>query len=337
MFLPSISLEWSRTARKSKLFVNVVAGLALLFATTFGRADEANHEPDDQKDLDRLAAIWQGNLSEIKSAHIRYRSLARGTSKVVTRDVVLKLLETTDFVNRPDDARRLSEALGLGIPPEHAVWGNGELYVTGTKIRVNRDYEGRRISERVWIDAARIVFSQLNDQIVIYVRDGNRNDMKTPNDFRVIPRAGKQTAGIVEKRSADGLVVRLGVEQFVVDEGTGFVQSFKRDLVQIDPSQSSEDRFPKGRVPYPGGILFPAAIIRCRYSRGDLNFIGVDVIETATFNEPIKDEVFAVTAPAGTKVFDFRLNKDEHGYFTRIEEPVADILSEIDKRLNGPK
>jgi len=330
----------SPMARKSKLFVNVVAGLALLFATAFGRADEANPTPDDQKDIDRLKAIWQGNLSEIKSAHIRYRSLARGTSKVTTRDVVLKLLETTDFVNRPNDARLLSEALGLGIPPEDAAWGNGELYVTGTKIRVNMDYEGRRISENVWIDAAFIDFSQFsqsNNSIQIHVRDRNSRYMKTPNAFRVIPRAGEQTAATVEKRSADGLVVRIGVGQFVVDEGTGFVQSFKMDLAQIEPRQSSEDIFPKGRVSYPGGILFPAAIIRCRYSRGDLNFIEVDVIETATFNEPIKDEVFLVTAPAGTKVFDFRLNKDEHGYFTRIEEPVADILSELDKRHNGLK
>jgi hypothetical protein len=326
-----------RVTTKSKLFVNVVAGFALLFATAFGRADEAIHELDDQKDLSRLTAIWQGNLSEIKSAHIRYRSLARNPSKTSTRDVVLKLLETTDFVNRPDDARLLSKALGLEIPPEQAAWGNGELYVTGTKIRVNLDYEGRRHSEQVWTDAAHIMFSRSNNQIDIGVRNGSRRRMKIPNDFRVIPRVGKQMSATVEKRCADGLVVRIGVEQFVVDEGTGFVQSVKRDLVQIDPSQRSEDIFLKGRVSYPGGILFPAAIIRCRYSRGDLNFIGVDVIETATFNEPIKDEVFAVTAPAGTKVFDFRLNKDEPGYFTAIRQPVADIITEMDERRKGTK
>jgi hypothetical protein len=314
-------------ARKAKLFVNVVAPCALLFVTGFGRADEANNAPDDQKDLSRLAAIWQGNLSEIKSAHIRYRSLARVASKITTRDMVLKLLETSDFVNRPDDARLLSKALGLEIPPEHAAWGNGELYVTGTKIRVNSDYEGRRHSEMVLIDAAQILVSPSNNQINIYVRNGSRRHVKSLDDLRIIPRLEMQTAAMIEKRSADGLVVKIGTKQFVVENGTGFVQS-----VRTESTQSSEEIFQKGRVAYPGGIIFPAAVITCSYFRGDLKFIAIDVIEKATFNEPINDKVFAVSAPAGSNVFDSRRKRDEPGFFTYIKEPVADIVTEIDPK-----
>jgi hypothetical protein len=315
-------------ARKSKLFVNLVAGLALLFVAAFARADEAKHAPNDQEDLSRLAAIWQGNLSEIKSAHVRYRSLARIPSKIVSnRDAVLKLLKRTDFINRPDDARMLSKELGLDIPPEHATWGNGELFATGTKIRVNSDYEGRRHSEMVLIDEAQISANRPNNQIDIYVRNGSRSHVKSLDELRIIPRLEKQAAATIENRSADGLVVKIGAKQFLVEEGTGFVQSVRTESVR-----SSDEIFQKGRVAFPGGIIFPAAVITCLYSRGDLKFIQIDVIETATFNEPIKDEVFAVSAPTGSKVFDRRKNEDEPGYFTHIEEPVADILTEIDSK-----
>ena len=318
--------------QKSKLFVRVVAGFALLFATAFGRADDTNHEPDDQMALNRLAAIWQGNLSEIKSANIRYRSLARGPSKPAAREVVLELLEKLDFVNRPDDARLLSRDLGLGILPEQALWGNGDLYLIDNKIRTNRDYGGRRISESVAVDAVHIVASRLNAQIAIYARDGRKRDLKPLDDLRVIPRLEQQAVAKIEKRSADGLVVKIGAKQFIVDEGTGFVRSVSWEL-----NGSAEDIFQKGLVVYPGGISFPAAIITCRYVKGNLQFIQVDVIESATFNEPIKDEEFAVNAPPGSKVFDHRMDRDQPGFFTQINEPAADVLSEIAKILAGLK
>jgi hypothetical protein len=224
----------------SRPIMKLVAGLVLFVAATFGRADEAKQEPDDQKDLNRLAAIWQANLSEIKSAHIRYRSLARPPSKIATRDAMLKLLETSDFVNRPDDARLLSKTLGLEIPPEHAAWGNGELYVTGTKIRVNSDYEGSRVSELVLIDTNQIVASRVNSQIDIYSRkNGSRRHVKSLDDLRIIPRLDKQPPATIEKRSVDGLVMRIGIKQLLVDEGTGFVHSVIQDSIQRDPTHVS--------------------------------------------------------------------------------------------------
>jgi hypothetical protein len=313
--------------RKSKLFVNVAASFALLFGTAFGRADEPNPKPDDQRDLDRLAAIWQGNVSKVKSAHIQYHSLARTTSKRVTRDVLLKLLDIADFANRPDDAKLLSETLGLDIRPEQAAWGEGELYLAGTKVRVNSDYEGRRLGEDVWNDTVRIRFDRLNDQITIGGSSGRKTGMMTFNDLRVIPRLENQPAATIERRSADGLSVRIGPKQFVVDDDTGFVQS-----VRIGSAQDFTEICQRGRVPYPNGIVFPAAIITCRYARSGLSFIGIDVIDTATFNEPIKDDVFAVSAPIGSKVFDHRLDRNKSAYFTRIDAPVAGIISEIDKR-----
>jgi hypothetical protein len=329
MVLPSISREWSLHARKPKPFVRVVAGLALLFATAFGRADEANQAPDDQKDLARLAAVWQSNLTEVKSAHVRYRSLSRPTSKSVTRDEVLKLLETTDFVTRPDDARLLSNALGLEIPPGHAAWSNGELYVAGTNVRVNSDYKGRRHSEMVLMDTNRIVANPSNKQIEIYARKSLKRYVKSLDDLRVIPRLEKQTATI-EKRSADGLVLNVGKKQFVVEVGTGFVQSVR--MGPAGPAQSSQEIVQKGRVTYPGGIVFPAAIITCRYVGNEVKSIRIDVIETATFNEPIKDKVFAVNAPAGSKVFDFRRKREDPGFFTAIGKPVEDIITELDPK-----
>ncbi len=329
MLVRSIILVSSLHARKPKPFVRVVVGLALLFVTGIGRADEANHEPDDQKDLARLSAVWQSNLTEVKSAYVRYRSLSRPASKNVSRDEVLKLLETTDFVNRPDDARLLSNTLGLEIPPGHAAWGNGELYVSGTNVRVNSDYEGRRHSETVLMDTNRIVANPSNNQIDIYARKSLKRYVKSLDDLRVIPRLQKQTATI-EKRSADGLVLKVGSQQFVVEAGTGFVQSVR--VGPAGPAQSSQEIFQKGPVTYPGGIVFPAAIITCRYVGNEVKSIRIDVIETATFNEPIKDKVFAVNAPAGSKVFDFRRKREEPGFFTAIGKPVADIITEIDPK-----
>ena len=329
MLVRSIILVSSLHARKPKPFVRVVVGLALLFVTGIGRADEANHEPDDQKDLARLSAVWQSNLTEVKSAYVRYRSLFRPASKSVTRDEVLKILETADFVNRPDDARLLSNALGLEIPAGHAAWGNGELYVAGTNVRVNSDYEGHRHSEMVLMDANRIVANPANKQIEIYARNGSRRYVKSLDDLRVIPKMEKQTASI-EKRSTDGLVLKVGSQQFVVEAGTGFVQSVR--VGPAGPAQSSQEIFQKGPVTYPGGIVFPAAIITCRYVGDEVKSIRIDVIETATFNEPIKDKVFAVNAPAGSKVFDFRRKREEPGFFTAIGKPVEDIITEIDPK-----
>lgn len=314
-------------ARNSKRFVKVVGGLALLFVAAVGRADESASAADDQRDLGRLAEIWQGNLSEVESAHVRYRSLARAASKNATRDEVLKLLEATNLVNRPDDARLLSKALGLKIAPDRSAWGHGELYLTGNKIRVNSDYEGHRHSEMVLIDSDQIMADRLNDQIDICVRGRSRRHVKSLDELRIVPRPNKKAAAVIEGRSADGLVVKIGAQQFVVEKGTGFVQS-----VRTETAQSSVEILQQGRVAYPGGITFPAAVISCRYSGGNLTFIGIDVIESATFNEPIKDAVFAVSAQAGSKVFDARKKKDEPGYFTRIKQPVADILTEIDPK-----
>ena len=56
------------------------------------------------------------------------------------------------------------------------------------------------------------------------------------------------------------------------------------------------------------------------------------MIETATFNEPIKDKVFAVNAPAGSKVFDFRRKREEPGFFTAIGKPVEDIITELEPK-----
>ena len=87
-------------ACNSKLLLNSIAGLAVLFLAAIGRADETVIEADDQRDLRRLTEIWEGNRSEIQSAHVRFRSLLRPVSNNLNREAVLKLLETTDFAKR---------------------------------------------------------------------------------------------------------------------------------------------------------------------------------------------------------------------------------------------
>jgi hypothetical protein len=308
----------------------IVAGLGLGFVTALCRADVADQAADDRQVLDRLVAIWQANAAEIKSAHIRYRRIARVPLKATTRDAVLKLIDAADFAKRPDDARFVARTLDLGIPPDKPVWGNGELYLSGNKTRVNSSYDGRLHSELVWIDAAHIDVNHPNNQVSIFVRGQGARHMKSPNDFRFIPRVNDPGVFTIVKRSPDGTVIRNGPIKIDVDAMTGFVRSFKLDAVQGD-LQYSEDTFCQGRVTYPGGIVFPAAIIKCRYTRGDLISISVDVIEAATFNEPVKDAVFDVAAPVGTKVFDHRLNNEEPA-FARMDQPVPDIIVEMDNR-----
>ncbi len=221
----------------------------------------------------------------------------------------------------------LSKELGLGISTEQPAWGIGELYLTGDKFRANNDYDGHRHSETVSIDDAEIVTNRPNDQINIYRRGTSRRHAKSINELRIIPRLDKQAAASIEKRSADGLVVKIGATRFLVDERTGFVQS-----ASTGAAQDSKEIFQKGRVVHPGGIVFPEAVITCRYWRGELKTIGIDVIEAATFNAPIKDKEFAVNAPAGSRVFDARKKKGEPGYFTRIWQPVPDILTELEPK-----
>ena len=317
--------------RYANHFAGVIAGLGLTFflVAVSAHADDAKQSADDQADIDRLTAIWQGNASEVKTAYVKYRALARGPAKVVTRQDVLVQLETKDFVKRPEDARLISDAFGLELDPDRAAWGTGELYVSRNKVRANRDYEDARFSEDVLTENTRVIFSRLNDQIDVYFRGGSHNRLMSLNDFRVIPKPTDQLPATIEKRMEDRLVVRIGPQQFVVDEETGFVHSVRRNTPPDGPSQSSVDCFQRGRLTFPDGIVFPAAVTTCHYLRDELKIITVNVLESATFNEPIKDEVFVLAAPAGSKVFDSRLKRGWRGYFNRIIEPVPDVIAEL--------
>jgi hypothetical protein len=321
--------------RKTKRLVVSLAGIAAistaaLFISAIAHADEPVRLPEDEKDLARLAAIWQGNLSEVQTAHLLYRSVLRFPAKKVAREGVLALLASTDVVGTPDDVRLISDALELELKPEKPAWGYAEMYLAGSALRINDKYEGFQHSEGVFTDRVHVRYKIPNDQIDIWYPQDDRSAHKRFANFRVIPQLTDPSVATIESRSADELVVKLGATQFVVDERTGFVKS-KREY----SSELVREIIQVGKFTYPGGIVFPEAVITCHYRHGNLTSIGIDVIEGAAFNHAIPDKVFAISAPAGAKVFDHRLSPYAPERFTRLQGSVPDVLSAIDKRLGA--
>jgi hypothetical protein len=316
--------------RKTKRLVVSLAWIAALFISAIAHADEPVRTPEDEKDLARLSAIWQGNLSEIKTAHILYRSVLRAPAKIVAREDVLALLASTDVVGTPDDVRVISDALGLELKPEKPAWSYAEMYLAGSALRINDKYEGFQHAEGVFTDTVNVRYKIPNDQIDIWYPQDDRSVHKRFADFRVIPELTDPSVATIESRSADELVVKLGTAQFVVDERSGFIKSVRkysselyREIIQV------------GKFTFPDGIVFPEAVITCHYRHGNLTIIGIDVIEGADFKHAIPDKVFAISAPAGAKVFDHRLSPYAPERFTRLQGSVPDVLSAIDKRLGA--
>jgi thiol-disulfide isomerase/thioredoxin/protocatechuate 3,4-dioxygenase beta subunit len=106
----------------------------------------------------------------------------------------------------------------------------------------------------------------------------------------------------------------------VVDEETGFLHHSWSGA----PNGVGRESWYLSPRRMPGGQILASVVIECQFNGDKLSMLRVLKLEDAKIEAPPSD-AFVVSAPAGTNIFDFRLDR-QHPKSELVNYPVADVV-----------
>ncbi|MBN1908520.1 MAG: hypothetical protein JW818_02165 [Pirellulales bacterium] len=283
------------------------------------------------KDLIKaLEATWEAQRSEIVTACIRYRSVSSGSSGVQpftpqqVREIVEPLAEQPDdlksVVLKLHRSERRKQLAVLEVP-----WSIKEFYAEDLKTR--EDWHATSGTNTQVFDGEQVVITRpANGQVDLHAAGQSRLARTKIGEFRFIPKihGGREVVDgrdgqIVLRTTPRGKANRHLIEELVIDEATALV---KRKSIHDDKGQIKDEILQYGFVTHPGGIVFPTIIVKTKYRDGSLDHLVICMIEDARFNGDLPADVFAVSVPAGTNVWDRRRDRNDPVFVkTGTEEP----------------
>jgi hypothetical protein len=149
-------------------------------------------------------------------------------------------------------------------------------------------------------------------------------------DLRLIPIATDLPCETfsTERDSTGQIVIKAAsansISEFIVDEETGFV---RRLAARTCEGRTRRIHLQSGPVTYPGGVVFSKVYtqISC-YTNCEVSNLQIVIIDQASLNQPIKEDVFRVFVPSGTTVVDAIKNPGAQNVF-RAKEDISDIAA----------
>lgn len=304
-----------------------ILSLATLFYSATCFAEDLR--PADAEVVSKLKSIWSGQSAEISTAQITCRYLNRSASKKTSRQRTIEVLQALDLVGRPDDARVLSESLGLGIPANSACWGTIRLYYEPGGFRQTLTFDDKPFNELIHDQADDVVRADFaNNQVQISPPGTSRRRELKLEQLRPTLKGMNLENAILVSRQNGNVVLDVGPQRIVADEASGFISQITVEakggkLVSISSFKDPRE--------YAGDILFPTEIVFSRYLNDHLLALEILIVEQAQFNLPPPPDALALAVEKGAKVFDRRKGDVD---FHQPTQSVPDIKKEID-RLRG--
>ena len=124
------------------------------------------------------------------------------------------------------------------------------------------------------------------------------------SDFVVWPseRFGEKSVEVV-RHEVNRVVLRSGIDEWVVDEQTGFVCEYRHGGPKLPRFRETIQYGPKK---YLDGIILPGAIFQGDYSGEELNNFSVKVLVDVEINGVVPGEAFIIGGWKGDTVVDRR-------------------------------
>lgn len=288
--------------------------------------------------LQALAKKWKSQDKKISSASIRFRAFLQGDLlKPCTPAEIADKVRGVDFVKDPAAMRRfLSSIYPFGeVPPGIHImrtpepWGMMEFKMAGER---KRDESLDTSDVQIETPEVKVESDTANHQIHIFAARGSNRGMTDMAEFRFVP---KLYPGM-SVRSVEGPIAviispagKYGHGEFRVDIQSGSLLEW----VFYDPKGQLLQQFWQGGwTVFPGDVRLPRWKIEAHYNpAGKLQTLRMSFVEKATFNKPVRDEEFQLSAVKGVTVFDHR-KPGRLGSF-RLKSDTADIAAAADNPL----
>lgn len=286
----------------------LIAGL--LVASGLVPAESASARAADWLQPSEIAAMWDGQRSDVVTANIRFLCFNGPVpDSTITSERLAELIDRHDFV---DDAAQLRpfllEVLGGSFrrdPP----WAEMSLVQSGRRRRMDEE-------RMTFVRDGAFDLIQLpqNRQISAYLPEQSSLWCYELNDLRWTPPAPMpaERLAVLGREGADWRVAFLPAKGAVenalpaeglVDDASGILT---RKWTRSADGMLLKERFQLGIHRYPGDVDFPRAHVEAQYSDGMLSDLRVMLVQDAEFNRSIAESRFVLGAAAGTILIDRR-------------------------------
>lgn len=293
-------------------------------------------------DVETLRAKWASADKEVLSAEIRYKYFSRRNALPKFSEIELrKRVETADFSSDegladflrpycdhlPDnvkcymDSHLVFEGERTANTLAHSVFTDSRIRSGSTEIH-KRDFNADGKSR---------------GQVDIGIRDGFRTKPITIGDLRFVPRAhiifsdaetiprdaNDPLCRLVASRTENGSTKKI---ELVADIASGLTREYR-----LTSSQAGADLARSCKLNLQGGafsngdIVLPKWRIDVSFRNDEAESMTVAVIDSATLNQPIDDDNFAVSARPDTVIVDSRENIGKPS-ITKTSEWVNDVV-----------
>ncbi len=303
----------------------------------------ANVQEDVELDYEavlKLAGKAYENPAPITTAHVRFRiaELSHGLQKEMTSEKCRQLLSESGVTLQPD---KLKDLLGSLIRDPNQLdakpWTNVDLYQGEPGIRTTTSTSTN--GPDYWIGGQ---WSYRWDSAKSQASLLRREDDRFHNDERLDEFLRNRRMTFANLKFQKPISIRKDGEKILLqfDRNSALEQETTLDAVsgRIHSVANSshgvviQERLQLGWRAFNDDIWLPTIIAELRYRRGDLDHCRFIVIEDASFNQPLPDDVFRFGVPAGSVISDKRVGLNQT--YT-LSSDVADVTS--DEQLAAAK
>jgi hypothetical protein len=272
--------------------------LACLFLACAGLSPVRPAYAQDAR-LKDLETIWEAQRQEVATAHIRCRSFRNANINSISHEEVVQAIKSADLVRNPDGLKTVIDRLSSKYLTNPKPWSVIDYYFSGPKVK--EDVLGTQVF--VFDGQNSIELDPANHQVRLFKPGDYTAYIRKLSDFRRVPRNSNYRiehvgSGLLELHDES-----LALERFFVEAGTGLLREFRSEHGKGKVGRATiQEHF----VTYPGGITFPALVVKADYGATGLHSIDLTLVEEASFNQELPPDTFKVGIPAGTNVFDER-------------------------------
>jgi hypothetical protein len=298
----------------------------MLASCLIGIGAAAADEPGDAELLKRLCERWDYQRTAVESAVIEYRSVRREAQPKRKPADVVALIGQGEWGTNERALRNLVPKLDVSLQGANELWCACKFTSDGTDAR--DDMTSVPIKSSLVHSGAYDLYSR-----TIGPAGGNQTDIYAPGtchicmpsvrDFNRIPSERFCRYAVIDRSDqtvpAGRIKLRAGVEEVVVDEGTGFVFEYHLGTVNDGFYQEAYQFAPAKH----GDIVLPTGIFSGRYRGGKLNGFTIWIIDNATLNQPVAPAAFTVPGKQGDIVVDRTAGL---GNAEELDRNVVDIL-----------
>jgi hypothetical protein len=263
-------------------------------------------ESADTSALRHLAAIWQGQQTDIQTARLKFRSVRLFPPFLkadISRAKFDAAMSATDLASHPEQLRNLVKAFAIdSFSARTQPWTDKEFVLEGAR-RAESTNDSRQIVDGDLFELSTKVGTRR--QIDLQPKRTGLYTMRL-SDFRYVPRADLFLQPLIDGRIRSQLTHpspgQLSIaratptgfsEPLLIDEVTGGCIHFAAHAV-IKGKRLSREIFQGGFVRYPGGIDFPTYQIKASFDNGTVKRVYITLVLDAHFNEPIPPDRFDI-------------------------------------------